>query len=101
MRCDCSIKLFLVHLASALAIYSATVKWYTVVIKPSILIHWQHEPHTLYVRHSVFEITARSGKKYIADFTIEQFGFPAFMWFMHKETYMHQCTFGTCEPQPG
>jgi len=79
MRCDYSIKLFLVHLASALAIHNATVKWYTVVVKPSILIHWQHELPILDIRHSVFEITARSGNKYIADFSVEQFGFPAFM----------------------
>ncbi|EFQ89617.1 hypothetical protein PTT_14049 [Pyrenophora teres f. teres 0-1] len=90
MHCDYSIILFLMYLERALARYGATVKWLTVKTRPYVLFHRQYERPDADVRHSVFEITARSGNQYIADFTIEQFGYPGYMWFMNKTVYMFQ-----------
>ncbi|CAA9964566.1 hypothetical protein PTMSG1_07925 [Pyrenophora teres f. maculata] len=93
MHCDYSIILFLMYLERALARYGATVKWLTVKTRPYVLFHRQYERPDADVRHSVFEITARSGNQYIADFTIEQFGYPGYMWFMNKTVYMFQSTY--------
>ncbi|KAK1914828.1 hypothetical protein P3342_010817 [Pyrenophora teres f. teres] len=100
MHCDYSIILFLMYLERALARYGATVKWLTVKTRPYVLFHRQYERPDADVRHSVFEITARSGNQYIADFTIEQFGYPGYMWFMNKTVYMFQCTLGPWPAQP-
>ncbi|KAG9381729.1 hypothetical protein A1F94_007383 [Pyrenophora tritici-repentis] len=85
MHCDYTIIIFLRYLEASLARYGATVKWFTVMIRPYAIFHRQHEAPAADIRHSVFEITARSGYQYIADFTIEQFGYPSDMWFMDKK----------------
>jgi hypothetical protein len=43
--------------------------------------------------HSVFGITGASGKRYIVDFTIEQFGYDAEKhWFLSESAYLTRCT---------
>jgi hypothetical protein len=46
----------------------------------------------LKVRYSVFLITSKTRQQFIADFTIEQFGFKPRMWFIKKEDYVRKCT---------
>lgn len=42
--------------------------------------------------HSVFCITSASGSEFIADFTIEQFGYGEECWFMDKYHYLLKVT---------
>jgi hypothetical protein len=99
-HCDYSIRLFLHHLSSRLGDVKADIKWLAVYARPRILFHWHGYPLRLKVRHSVFSITTESGEEYIADFTIEQFGYPSSMWFMKKKEYVARCTTGEEMEQP-
>lgn len=91
-NCDYSIRLFLYYLSLRVRGMGAKIEWLTVRAKPRILFHLYGRPLTLRVRHSVFSITTVSGRGYIADFTIEQFGYPSSMWFMRMEECLVQCT---------
>jgi hypothetical protein len=48
----------------------------------------------------VFLITARSRRQFIADFTVEQFGFETCMWFMGKDEYVRTCMLDEAVVQP-
>ncbi|EUC47598.1 hypothetical protein COCMIDRAFT_89564 [Bipolaris oryzae ATCC 44560] len=99
-HCDYSIRLFLGHFLRCLGEVNAKIEWFAVDAKPLLLFHWYSNPLQLKVRHSVFSITTRSGEEYIADFTIEQFGYPSTMWFMEKKEYVENCTTGQKMRQP-
>lgn len=99
-HCDYSIRLFLGHFLRCLGEVDAKIEWFAVDAKPLFLFHWYGNPLQLKVRHSVFSITTRSGEEYIADFTIEQFGYPSEMWFMGKQEYVEKCTTGQEMMQP-
>lgn len=99
-HCDYSIRLFLGHFLRCLREVNAKIEWFAVDAKPLILFHWYGNPLQLKVRHSVFSITTKSGEEYIADFTIEQFGYPSAMWFMEKKEYVEKCTTGQEMMQP-
>jgi hypothetical protein len=79
---------------------NAKIEWFAVDAKPLLLFHWYGSPLQLKVRHSVFRITTKLGEEYIADFTIEQFGYPSAMWFMGKQEYVEKCTTGKEMMQP-
>lgn len=98
--CDYSIRLFLCHLSMRLREVKAEIDWLAVDAKPRLLFHWHRRQLALRVRHSVFSITTPSGGEYIADFTVEQFGYPSSMWFMTTQEYITQCTTGEMMEQP-
>ncbi|CAG5174273.1 uncharacterized protein ALTATR162_LOCUS7755 [Alternaria atra] len=99
-HCDFSIHLFLCYLEPLLSRVGATVIWLAVQAKPHWVIHWEGERPYPLVRHSVFSITTRSGDEYIADFTIEQFGFASEYWLMRKRDYEERFTTGNTRRQP-
>lgn len=62
-------------------------------------------PRVLYVspdhevevgKHSVCVITSATGEQYVADFTIEQFGYDSAMWFMKRIDYHKWVCNGGC-----
>lgn len=99
-HCDFSIQLFLIYLEPALKRIGATITWLTVQSKPIIIHHLEGEPPDPFVRHSVFSITTRTGAEYIADFTMEQFGFNIENLLMHKRYYENMYTTHRQNPQP-
>jgi hypothetical protein len=70
----------------------ANIEWHTVISNPRIVFHYSTSKPVPKVRHSVFLITSKTEQQFIADFTIEQFGFKPQMWFMKKEGYVRKCT---------
>jgi len=99
-HCDFSIYLFLCVFEPLLSHVRATIAWLAVEAKPKWVIHWKgYRPDPL-VRHSVFSIKSRSGDEYIADFTIEQFGFESEFWLMCRRDYEVLCTTGKERRQP-
>ncbi|KNG44083.1 hypothetical protein DDE82_002166 [Stemphylium lycopersici] len=99
-HCDYSIQLFLIYLEPLLREVGAKVEWFAVGAKPMVLFHSLPRPAQLYIRHSVFIITTTRSEEFIADFTIEQFGFPDAWWFMEKTAYLRLCTIGLTIKQP-
>ncbi|KAF2819205.1 hypothetical protein CC86DRAFT_432269 [Ophiobolus disseminans] len=72
----------------------ARVDWLIVTVTPQILLHYSQNPAALHV-HSVILVTSASGNQYIADFSIEQFGFDTEMWFMPRVQYEQRVTDGS------
>jgi hypothetical protein len=68
------------------------MEYLTEMSNPRIVFHWADQKPDPKVRYSAFFITTRSGEQFIADFTIEQFGFEPGMWFMKRENYAKECT---------
>ncbi|CAI9625477.1 unnamed protein product [Alternaria burnsii] len=99
-HCDFSIRVFLYMLEPFLSRVNARITWLSVVAKPYWVIYWKHYRPYSEVRHSVFNIETRSGDEYIADFTIEQFGYSSECWLMRKSEYEKQCTMGIRMRQP-
>jgi hypothetical protein len=90
-KCDFSIQVFLQYLSPLLGKIGAEIEWFTVFSNPRVVFHWVNRIPDPRVRHSVFLITARSGEQFVADFTVEQFGFEPEMWFMKREEYVRTC----------
>ena len=90
-QCDLSVLSLLCWIRDALRPTGATVDWLMIVsVRPLSILHYSdEEPVTRNGRHSVLAITTASGEQYIADFTIEQFGYPAELWFLRKQTILH------------
>ena len=100
-HCDFSIRVFLYVLEPLLSRVNARITWLAVVAKPYWVIFWKdYQPDPQVLRHSVFNIETRSGDEYIADFTIEQFGYSSECWLMRKSEYEKQCTMGIRMRQP-
>lgn len=89
--CDLSLLAFFPHVTDALQKIGARVDWLVVDAEPHILIHYSSEGLSEPI-HSVFGITSSSGQQFIADFTIEQFGYEDDCWFSKKSDYLHHCT---------
>jgi hypothetical protein len=88
-QCDLSIVCFLESIREALRPIGATVEWLLInSIQPLSILHYPYEkPNTGGIRHSVFAITTANREQYVADFTLEQFGYPAELWFLKKAEY--------------
>ena len=86
-HCDFSIQLFLIYLETAFRKIGATITWHTVQVKPFVVYHLAGEQPDPFVRHSVFNIRTQTGAEYIADFTMEQFGFSMNDFLMRKKDY--------------
>lgn len=99
-HCDYSIHLFLTYLEPVFRKFGAKIEWFAVGANPMVLFHSLPRPAQLNIRHSVFSITTARGEEFIADFTIEQFGFPGSSWFTQKTAYVAQCTIGLIIKQP-
>jgi hypothetical protein len=99
-HCDVSIQFFLVYLEPLLAKIGARVEWLAVCPKPRVVFHWAGSTPVPDVRHSVFYITAKTGETFVADFTVEQFGFSEDIWFLPADKYMQVCTRGRHCRQP-
>ncbi|KAF2128683.1 hypothetical protein P153DRAFT_386798 [Dothidotthia symphoricarpi CBS 119687] len=88
--CDFAVYVFLKHIAKSLQTIGARVDWLFVKPNPLMLIHYSDtEPDT--PNHSVFIITSQQGERFIADFTIEQFGYPSDWWFKKLGDYIGNC----------
>ncbi len=98
--CDLSIQLFFCYLEPALEGFGATVNWLAVEAKSHTVYHLEGRAPDVHVRHSVFSITTRFGEEYIADFTIEQLGFPSGWWLMRRRDYEDMCTTRRRRQQP-
>jgi hypothetical protein len=99
-HCDVSIQFFLIYLEPLLKKIGARVEWLAVCPNPRMVFHWAESIPLPEVRHSVFYITAKTGETFVADFTIEQFGFGEDMWFLPAKEYMQVCTRGRHCRQP-
>ena len=89
--CDTTVAMFLPHLSDNLREIGARVDWVVVDAIPYKIFHYEHEDPTD-PQHSVFSITTCSGNQFIADFTIEQFGYDAECWFSRKSAYLELYT---------
>ncbi|KAF2865818.1 hypothetical protein BDV95DRAFT_651916 [Massariosphaeria phaeospora] len=89
--CDHALEVMKDAIAEKLREIGARVEWLRLIPLPRFIVHSSDEPPQVYT-HSVFAITSASGAQYIADFTIEQFGFDRSMWFMTCSDYMEQCS---------
>jgi hypothetical protein len=90
--CDATICMFYSHLKNALEDVDATVDWLTPTLKPRLVFHYSTRDPVPIIRHSVFGIRSRNGNGFVADFTIEQFGFKSATWFQKAEEYLSKCT---------
>jgi hypothetical protein len=99
-QCDTSIRVFLIYLLPALKMIGAKIEWHTVISNPKVVFHYSTFKPEPKVRYSVFLITSKTGQQFIADFTIEQFGFKPRMWFMKKEDYVRKCTLDKLVSKP-
>ncbi|KAG9196018.1 hypothetical protein G6011_01139 [Alternaria panax] len=88
-QCDLSLVCFLGWIREALRPIGATVEWLLIVsIRPLSILHYSDdEPVIEGGRHSVFAITTASHERYVADFTLEHFGYPTELWFLKKAEY--------------
>jgi hypothetical protein len=75
--CDTSIFWFVKPMTEKLKEVDAVTYWYIFDYDPEFVMHYDFENATAKSRvsHSVFRITGSSAKHYVADFTVEQFGF--------------------------
>jgi hypothetical protein len=89
--CDLAVHSLLPYLTIALQKLRACADWLVVDASPKCMFHYFPE-QVQQGLHSVFIITSATGNQYIADFTLEQFGFDANMWFMKKNDYYDQVT---------
>jgi hypothetical protein len=98
--CDASIQIFLFYLSPLMDAIGVKIEWLAVLSRPRVVFHFSHQEPNPGVRHSVFLITARSRRQFIADFTVEQFGFETCMWFMDKDEYVRTCMLDEAVVQP-
>jgi hypothetical protein len=90
--CDASVCIFYSHLEKALEEMDATVDWLTPTLKPHLVFHYSTREPIPVIRHSFFGIRSRNGNAFVADFTIEQFGFKSATWFQKGKQYLSDCT---------
>ena len=89
--CDITFHAFLYRLSELLRRIGARVDWY--ILRATPLFGMQYDTAKFEAPvHSVFCITSASGSEFIADFTIEQFGYGEEYWFMDKYHYLLECT---------
>lgn len=89
--CDITVNAFLYRLAELLSRVGARVDWYIVRATPLFGMHYD-TCNIVAPVHSTFCITTASGTEFIADFTIEQFGYGEEYWFMDQFHYLLECT---------
>jgi hypothetical protein len=86
--CDISVFTYLPLIQDLLTPFGAKVEWSIVHPRPRILLHWSWNMNPLHMtNHSVFLITRKEGKEYIADSTMEQFGYYD-RWLVDKNEYL-------------
>ncbi|KAF1950597.1 hypothetical protein CC80DRAFT_554146 [Byssothecium circinans] len=91
-NCDFALDTFLCPLREKLQSIGARVNSLLVTPFPLLRLHFSGEAIS-YSPHSVFGITDRLSEQYIADFTIEQYGFEGSAhWFMKEEEYLEVFT---------
>jgi hypothetical protein len=89
--CDFALETMLRPICTRLRTVGARVDWLIVSPAPQLLLHFEDEKVET-PAHSVLSVTCRNGEQYIADFTIEQFGYPSAAWFMAQNDYLEGCT---------
>jgi hypothetical protein len=88
--CTMSVIIYLPLLRKALQALGAQVSWHKVLIDPLIVLDFEGQALGTNCHH-VFRIKTATGQEYIADFTVEQFGYFDH-WFMEKDKYVPECT---------
>lgn len=86
--CDLSLLAFLAPASDLLRKIGARVDWFIVMMKPQVTIKYDGESAGE-LPHSVFSVTTRSGEQFIADFTLEQYGYDEKFWFNRKIDYLN------------
>jgi hypothetical protein len=89
--CDLAVNSFLSRLADCLRPLDATVQWLTVRASPRFILRYVSSDSKQPI-HSVTCITTKSGAQFVADFTIEQFGYDEDYWFTELPDYLALCT---------
>ena len=86
--CDFALLVFLPHVAHVLEKIGARVDWLTLYMQPVLRLFRNGESLRERVLHSVFIITTSNANQFIADFTIEQFGYNSRHWITPKSEYL-------------
>ncbi len=89
--CDFVTFTFLPHIAKALENIGARVEWWYVRMKPRYLIHFEPDEFTE-PDHAMIAITTASDEKYVADLSIEQFGYSGQEWFNTSAAFVDNHT---------
>jgi hypothetical protein len=89
--CDLAVNSFLLRLADRLRPLGATVQWLTVRASPRFILRYASSDSKQPI-HSVTCITTKSGAQFVADFTVEQFGYDEHYWFTELPDYLALCT---------
>jgi hypothetical protein len=75
------------YITSVAQRYHARADWLVIDnIMPRMLLVYPGQTKEV-IQHSVCVITSATGEQYIADFTIEQFGYDGTMWFTKRSDY--------------
>lgn len=88
--CDLSLFAFFPHVANVLGQVDAQVDWLLLEMQPLLRLRFHDGMLPDQAFHSVFIITTSSGEQFIADFTIEQFGYPSRCWLTPKWDYLDE-----------
>ncbi|KAH8727721.1 hypothetical protein GQ44DRAFT_824560 [Phaeosphaeriaceae sp. PMI808] len=88
-HCDTTGFVLIPYLGIALREISAGIGWITSKVYPWIVLtHGNEDVETF--RHSAMVIISSTGSVYVADFTLEQFGFGSEQWFWDWDSYVEQ-----------
>jgi hypothetical protein len=88
-RCDTSTAVLFPLVSALLEPHGARVDWINVAAAPKSLFESDIRAASI-PRHTAMLITTAAGNEYVADFTIEQFGFEGDMWFVTKAEYVEK-----------
>lgn len=66
-------------------------------MQPKVLLQDAATSEPEVCQHSYLLITSATGRQYVADFTLEQFGFETEMWFCVREEYEAMSRVKWCE----
>ncbi|KAF1915657.1 hypothetical protein BDU57DRAFT_279491 [Ampelomyces quisqualis] len=92
--CDVSVHMMRGHAQRVLDGVGARVSWVVVCGVPRFLVRYGFEEAGLSF-HSVCLVSTAGGEEFVADFTLEQFGYPQDRWFMRWDEYRD----GMCEDE--
>ncbi|KAH9872923.1 hypothetical protein J1614_005318 [Plenodomus biglobosus] len=90
--CDYVSAVFLPHLTNVLQQINARADWLIVELQPHFLLRFAGYELPEHQAHSTFSITTSSGEQFVADFTMEQFGFHPQYWLSSKTDYLNWYT---------
>ncbi|KAF2854221.1 hypothetical protein T440DRAFT_270700 [Plenodomus tracheiphilus IPT5] len=90
--CDYAVLVFLPYLTDVPRKINARVDWLFIEFQPLFNLCLEGCELPKSPKHSIFSITTSGGEQFIADFTIEQFGYHGRYWITPKAEYLEQYT---------